>query len=273
MRMISYAQNREDVLLDRLFRDPDPGFYIDVGANDPVTHSVTKHFYEQGWHGINLEPHPACFARLRQDRPRDLNLQAGVSDHEGSLAFFEAEESGWSTFSTLQAANLRGAGMRLVERSVPVLTLAAICERHVEPGRTISFLKVDAESHEREVLAGADWSRWRPRVVLVEANGFEVWEPILRNADYRFAAHDGVNRFYVRGEEPNLVEALAVPANVTDEFVPYEYQREIDRLRAELAEAGTVGPNALAMARRLQALARRHPAVAATFKRLFRRAV
>jgi FkbM family methyltransferase len=273
MPMVSYAQNREDVLLARLFPGAGPGFYIDVGANDPVTHSVTKHFYEKGWRGINLDPHPACFARLQQDRPRDLNLQAGVSDRDGTLAFFEAEESGWSTFSTLQAANLRSSGMRLVERSVPVLTLAAVCERHVPPGQAIDFLKVDAESHEREVLAGADWSRWRPRAVLVEANGFEAWEPILLAAGYLFAAHDGVNRFYVRAEDAALRDLLAVPANVTDEFVPFEYQREIDRLRAELDALGGVGPNALAVARRLQRLASRHPLAASAFRRIFRRAV
>ena len=32
--MISYSQNFEDVVLDRVFRDTDRGFYVDVGAND-----------------------------------------------------------------------------------------------------------------------------------------------------------------------------------------------------------------------------------------------
>jgi hypothetical protein len=54
--MISYAHNFEDVLLDRCFRNVSNGFYIDVGAWDPVVDSVTHHFYEKGWHGINGEP-------------------------------------------------------------------------------------------------------------------------------------------------------------------------------------------------------------------------
>jgi hypothetical protein len=48
MRMISYAQNGEDVLLDRAFPRGVPGTYIDVGAFDPVVNSVTKHFYDLG---------------------------------------------------------------------------------------------------------------------------------------------------------------------------------------------------------------------------------
>jgi hypothetical protein len=57
--IISYAQNREDILLWRALRDLSGGFYIDVGAEDPTQNSVTRAFYERGWHGINVEPVPA----------------------------------------------------------------------------------------------------------------------------------------------------------------------------------------------------------------------
>ena len=56
MSFISYAQNFEDVMLRRVFAELDTGFYIDVGANDPSADSVTKAFYDAGWHGINIEP-------------------------------------------------------------------------------------------------------------------------------------------------------------------------------------------------------------------------
>jgi hypothetical protein len=36
MTVISYAQNREDVVLNRAFTESSSGFYIDVGACDPV---------------------------------------------------------------------------------------------------------------------------------------------------------------------------------------------------------------------------------------------
>src|SRR5262249_31332093 len=106
MSMVSYAQNAEDVLLNRLFPDG-VGFYIDVGAHDPVHLSVTKHFYDRGWSGINLEPEPVGFAKLCDQRPRDINLNVGVSDHDGAMTFYEAPgATGWSTFSLAQARNL-----------------------------------------------------------------------------------------------------------------------------------------------------------------------
>lgn len=48
MPFISYAQNFEDVMLRRALRSVERGFYIDVGAADPVEMSVTKTFYDAG---------------------------------------------------------------------------------------------------------------------------------------------------------------------------------------------------------------------------------
>src|SRR4051812_19442188 len=56
MTFISYAQNYEDIMLFRALRHVADGFYVDVGANSPDEHSVTKAFYERGWRGINIEP-------------------------------------------------------------------------------------------------------------------------------------------------------------------------------------------------------------------------
>ncbi|MBA3885640.1 MAG: hypothetical protein H0X67_07895 [Acidobacteria bacterium] len=47
-KMYTYAQNFEDVMLNRLFHEQATGFYVDVGAWDPNVHSVTKHFYNGG---------------------------------------------------------------------------------------------------------------------------------------------------------------------------------------------------------------------------------
>lgn len=271
MKLISYAQNGEDVLLDRLFTGGPPGFYIDVGANDPVQHSVTKHFYDQGWRGINIEPAPGSFARLQAERPRDVNLHLGVSDQESTLVFYDTPSaSGWATFSPAQAENLRAQGFQVIERRVPVSTLAQVCERHVDG--PIDFLKIDAESHEREVLAGADFTNWRPRAVLIEANGVALWEPGLLAADYLFACFDGVNRFYLRAEDRDLLPRLAVPVNALDDFAPYHYLREIEALRARLADYETLGPTALSVARRLRDLSTRFPGLASSVKRIARMA-
>ncbi len=69
---ISYAQNREDIIIDAFFKGKSSGFYVDVGANHPVVDSVTKLFYQKGWNGINIEPNPRMASLLIADRPRDI---------------------------------------------------------------------------------------------------------------------------------------------------------------------------------------------------------
>jgi FkbM family methyltransferase len=230
MKMISYAQNGEDVLLQRCFAGVRDGFYIDVGANDPVDLSVTKHFYDQGWSGINIEPLPSAYERLCQERPRDVNLNLGIADAASNLTLYELPgQNVLSTFSPAQAERYRERGRQVVERPVPVRSLAQVCAEHVR--RTIDFLNIDVEDFERPVLEGADWTRWRPRVVLIEATlpntavpNHADWEHLILNAGYLFAYFDGLNRFYVREEDRHLLECFRVPVNVCDEHVLHGYQ-------------------------------------------------
>ena len=89
MSFVSYAQNSEDVMIWRALKHVAEGFYIDVGANDPTLYSVTRAFYDKGWHGINIEPVAEFFDRLKSERPRDINLQIGAGAEAGSFPFFE----------------------------------------------------------------------------------------------------------------------------------------------------------------------------------------
>lgn len=238
MTMESYAQNHEDVLLDRAFPRGHAGFYIDVGANDPVANSVTKHFYDLGWRGINIEPLPAQFEALAAARDRDINLNIGLSDKAGEATFYEfpPELNAISTFSAEEAERHAGKGQPSFARTVATKTLAQVCKEHVTG--TIDFLSVDVEGHEQAVLAGNDWKKFRPRVILVEATQpattvpvHDRWEPILLEAGYLFAAFDGLNRYYVRPEDKELAAALAVPVNVTDDYIPHALSKMIHELK------------------------------------------
>ncbi len=239
--MISFAQNGEDVLLARAFRAQTSGFYVDVGAADPVVHSVTKHFYDAGWTGINIEPNAMYFDLLRRQRPRDINLNVAVSDSAGRATLFGvhpyAELSSLSSQIVDQHMTLPGA--ILAQQEVEVDTLKGICQRHVK-GR-IDFLKIDVEGHEQQALASADWRTYRPRIVLVEATlpttavpSHEAWERLLLSQDYLFAYFDGLNRYYVCKEESELLLAFRAPLNVFDDYRVYTHVVEVERLQATI---------------------------------------
>lgn len=259
MPFVSFAQNAEDVPLWRLFKHQPDGFYLDVGASGP-DQSVTTAFYRRGWSGVNLEPAPSLFRELAAARPRDVNLPLAASDRPGTVTLYTDFGSlgGLSTVSDAVAAQSKPGGFQAVPVPVPADTLAAVCDEHAR--RPIDFLKIDVEGHERAVIAGADWRRHRPRVLLVEATEPQSptpthyeWEPLLLAADYLFALFDGLNRFYVRAEDRDLLPVLGYPACVFDDYVPAVYaglREERDefwrllhamRLRAEAAEAALKG--------------------------------
>ena len=216
---LSYAQNLEDYHLARLFAGQADGFYIDVGAGHPVADNVSFWFYLQGWRGLVVEPQQDLAALYAHIRPRDIAVCGLVGRSTGEADFHVVERL--HGFSTTDEAHARGAaafGAGFRTHRMPVTTLAALCEAHAPP--RIDFLKVDVEGAEAEVLAGADWERWRPRVVVAEAlapgsmaEAWREWESLLTEHRYRFAFSDGLNRFYVAEEEPDL--AARFPAEPT----------------------------------------------------------
>jgi FkbM family methyltransferase len=241
--MISYAQNAEDVRLERVFRDVPKGFYIDVGAADPTDHSVTRHLYDRGWRGVNIEPHRPFFELLVRERPEDVNLEIALSDREGTLPLYEqCARDGGATLSDTVAESRRAAGDVLVSREVRVSTLGRICEEHVRD--RLDLVKIDVEGAERQVLLGADWQRWRADVVVVEATlphskvpSHHLWEDVLLENGYLMAAFDGLNRYYVPVERSSLVAVLEPPISIFDEHIPHRFQSVIEDLRNRLALA------------------------------------
>ncbi|WP_326829243.1 FkbM family methyltransferase [Streptosporangium sp. NBC_01810] len=233
-RLVAYGQNAEDVVLVRAFADRRAGFFVDVGAGDPVRGSLTKNLVDRlGWRGVNVEPLPERFERLRRQRPEDVNLRVAVDTEPGTATFYrilpEGSPEDMLGLSTLESAiaaeHVRG-GADVAELEVTVVTLESILVAYASPG--FDLLKVDVEGREAAVLASADLGFWRPRVVVAEATvpgspepSHQDWEPELLAAGYALALFDGLNRFYARDDEPELLARLSVPANVWDRWIPW----------------------------------------------------
>ena len=167
MSFISYSQNCEDVMLRRALKGVKKGFYIDVGANDPVVDSVTKALYDMGWHGINIEPIKRHWEDLCRERPHDINLALALGKERGTAEIFDAEIRGWATLAPSVRKELINQGTTGATYKVETRTLKDICYEF--NAVTIHFLKVDVEGYEKEVFEGADFSKYRPWVILAEA--------------------------------------------------------------------------------------------------------
>ena len=248
----SYAQNQEDILLDRLFPGR-VGTYMDIGANNPVVDNNTYFFYLRGWRGVNIEPIRRLRDLHRLHRPDDLNLAVAVSDVEGSSPFFEVQDGEpLSTLSEEIAEQHRARGLNVVEYRVPVRTVAGLVREHgIEPP---DILCIDVECCEDRVIRGIPLDSWRPGVLVVEGTipmtdtpNYQGWEPRLLAAGYVFGADNGVNRFYLRDDLAGLADRLRRPVNVLDDYRRFEavfLESQVDDLRRQVRELAAQGEHA-----------------------------
>lgn len=206
--VVSFAQHGEDIVLETILSGITEGFYVDVGANHPTRHSVTKKFYDKGWRGINIEPNPRLYKLLAEARPKDTNLNLGVSDKKGTLELrlYHSRDGleGLSTFSaqvkTDNEKSLTADNSKYSDIRVPVKTLASILSENKV--KQIDFMKVDVEGLEYEVLISNDWARFRPTIICVEANHIiHDWHGILKKEKYTLLYSDGLNEYFVVNEQ------------------------------------------------------------------------
>ncbi|HAS81814.1 MAG TPA: hypothetical protein DCS43_03855 [Verrucomicrobia bacterium] len=212
---VSYAQEGEDILIDKILRrlvNGRKGFYVDVGANDPVRHSLTYNLYKQGWHGINIEPRPESKALFDRIRPRDINIETGVSDVTGNLDFHLFELSVYNTFDDDLARQFAKASKPIGIRRLPVQRLDTLLEKHMPEGQPIDLLSIDVEGFELNVLKSSDWQRYRPLLVALEvleydlANGPGQAAPVAFMLDhgYRFLAKTENTLFFAEAARYSL---------------------------------------------------------------------
>lgn len=268
---VSYAQNFEDVLLWRVFKDVKEGFYIDVGAQDPVNDSISLAFYEHGWRGVHVEPVPTSADKLRAHRPDEEVVETAIASEEGTIAFFEVPDTGLSTGKEDVAERHSGDGFEVRQLQVPAIRLSTLLDRYA--GKPIHWLKIDVEEMERDVITSWAPSPVRPWVVLVEStrarsqepNHFE-WESKLLALGYEFAHFDGLNRFYVHTSQIHLKPILELGPNFFDDFAvggnsPYARKLNQDIAELERREAEEMA-KVEELAKAIQAMAERDTATA-----------
>ncbi|MBC7932643.1 MAG: FkbM family methyltransferase [Rubrivivax sp.] len=166
----SFASAGEDMILRHVIgSDKMEGFYVDVGAYHPVLSSNTYFFYLNGWRGINVEARPGSRKIFDKVRPRDINVEVGVSTARGEMTYyFVGEDSTMNSFSREFLDHIGMLGEVKREIPVSVVPLAELLALHLPKGQAIGFMSVDGEGHDLQAFESNDWERFRPRFVVVE---------------------------------------------------------------------------------------------------------
>lgn len=223
--LVSYAQNFEDVMLWRALGHVTKGRYLDVGAQDPNIDSISKAFHELGWSGWHVEPTGYAQA-LRDQRHGDVVLAAAVGTAQGLETFYEFPGTGLSTprGDIARSHEAQSVDFKAIERKVPTIPLSKLLDE-CAGGQDLHWLKIDVEGSEADVLESWDDSPVRPWIVVVESTkplseeeSHAEWEHQLLSRNYSFVYFDGLNRFYISGEHPELRKHFSHPPCVFDDF-------------------------------------------------------
>jgi FkbM family methyltransferase len=169
----SYSQEGEDMILCRIFDAGYKGFYVDVGAHHPKRFSNTFFFYKRGWSGLNIDAMPGSMDAFRQTRPRDINIECGVSDEAGMLKYYIFNEPALNGFSKpLADKRHQSPNYKITAvKDIAVRTLSSIMDDHIRDSQTIDFLTIDVEGFDLQVLRSNNWDKYRPQIVLIEVLG------------------------------------------------------------------------------------------------------
>ena len=171
---VSWSQGGEDLALLSYLMETKNGKYIDVGAHHPDRFSVTRHLYQRGWSGINVEANPALLKAFNARRERDTNLNYAVGlKSEYELAVFQEPAISTVNLEWRERFQQEKQAINQIIK-VPGITLLELLNRHF-PNEQLDLLTVDAEGSDYEILQSLQLSSLpssrKPRWIMVETTG------------------------------------------------------------------------------------------------------
>lgn len=171
---LSFSQWSEDIIVQGIFRlkGIKTPSYLDIGCNHPFYISNTALFYLNGSTGINIDANPLLIYKFENTRPKDINLNIGVSDSDEELDFYMMKDNTLSTFSEDEFKIMKSKGIELLEiKRVKLKSISNIVNTY-SGGIFPDFLSIDVEGLDFQILKSIDFDKSFPKVICVEAAEF-----------------------------------------------------------------------------------------------------
>ncbi len=169
---VSWSQAAEDLAILAALEVIEGGRYLDIGAHHPTRFSVTRHLFQRGWSGVNVDANADLIPNFLHARPLDISINYCVGDErEYQLSVFE--ETAISTVNQeWDAKFLQENNVRNSVRTVPGITLQKLLGEHF-PTKGPDFLNIDIEGADLEALKSGNFNllsrNLRPVWILVES--------------------------------------------------------------------------------------------------------
>lgn len=182
--MGSFAQNYEDLIINKYFMGKKKGFYLEIGGYHPTRLSNTYFFYRRGWRGIVVEPNPEVEEIFRKTRSNDKFINLGISEKNEVLDYYKFLVPAINTFSKKEAELNIKLGHKL-NKIIKIKTIKIKDLLALEKIKKIDLLSIDTEGFDELILKGWPWRKIKPRVICVEVDKNKKIEGLLNEQNYR----------------------------------------------------------------------------------------
>ena len=177
-----HSQHAQDRFIDTfLLHGKRDGVFVDVGAYDGVALSNTCYFEKElGWRGLCIEPNPAAYGRLTQNR-NCVAINCGVGARADSLEFLKLPGdldlgSGFIQYfddSSIYNDNkfierVQAEGGEIIK--VPVRCFNELLES--SQIARVDYLSIDTEGADLEILRSIDFDSFDIQVISIENSCF-----------------------------------------------------------------------------------------------------
>ena len=165
-KKISYSFNAVDLIISYIFKNKKKGFYVDIGAQHPISNNNTYLLFNKGWNGINIDLDIKNIELLNISRPNDINLNYAISSSIGKKKLFFYHDK--SPINTLveDVSNFQKSKIKEI-KIVDTITLNKIFD-DLQLNQHIDYMNIDVEGHELDVLKGLDLIKYKPSVISIE---------------------------------------------------------------------------------------------------------
>lgn len=209
----SYGQCGEDLIVESLLRvlclrtgaEMNEVRYVEIGGNHPIACSNTWLLRQRhGARGVVVEANPNLIADLQRLRPGDTIInKAVVADDRASVSLHVSQADELSSVVPGFAASFGRAEFAQTQAvDVPAVRIGKLLTETLA-GARLSYVSIDVEGLDFELLRDIDFTQIRPSVLQLEpadhyhrGMGFRMM-CLLEHAGYRLHGITDVNQIYV----------------------------------------------------------------------------
>ena len=186
------------IFLDAIWKTDKPGFYVEIGAFDGRKKNSTIILEHIGWQGVCVEPTPASYAKLRENRKcRCENVALWNRKGFSEFATYESDPAWNGIVETLDEYHLN----RISEAKkifVPTVTWDEL-----KLPKKNDYLQIDVEGAELAIMDCINWDQQQISYICIEDNaskaGDKTYYNYMESLGYQCIVQQHVDYLWFKG--------------------------------------------------------------------------